>query len=230
MNLRSLLCKMPGMQELPFRVHVELPGWDLFWSLLESRPSTAKAPFSGVAAGISARIRQEIKLDALSSHPALSALRKLFRAAGCDPTRYRTSSEALLRRILKGEELPAVNPLVDLGNCLSAALASPCCVMAESALSPPFLFRAGKPGESYVSLRGPLSLEGKPLLLDEQGPCDTPISGNERVKVTAESRRIWLVVYLPAGVVSAEHCERQLIDLLKAVPIADMLLSGHAAR
>ncbi len=170
-----------------------------------------------------------MQLDAVSSHPVLSALRKLFRAAGCDPTRYRTSSEALIRRILKGEDFPVVNPLVDLGNCLSAALTVPVCVMDETALTPPFVFRAGRPGESYLSLRGPLGLEGKPLLVDAKEPCDTPISGNERLKVTAQSSRIWLVAYLPAGLVTAEQAENQLQELLGAVPIAQMLVSGHSA-
>jgi hypothetical protein len=107
-------------------------------------------------------------------------------------------------------------------------LAAPVCVMEESVLSPPFVFRAGRPGESYTSLRGPLNLEGKPLLVDEKGPCDTPISGNERLKVTMESTKIWLVAYLPAGLVSAEQAERQLIDLLKEAPVAEMLISGHS--
>jgi DNA/RNA-binding domain of Phe-tRNA-synthetase-like protein len=217
------------MQELPFSVEVELPGWDLYWSLLESRPTTTTAPFAAAASAISERTRRDMQLDSLSSNPVLAALRKLFRAAGCDPTRYRASSEALLRRILKGEEFPVVSPLVDLGNCLSAALAAPVCVMEESAVTPPFAFRAGRPGESYLSLRGPLSLEGKPLLVDAQGPCDAPISGNDRLKVTAKSRKIWLVAYLPAGLVSADQAERQLMDLLRAAPVAEMLLSGHSA-
>lgn len=87
----------------------------------------------------------------------------------------------------------------------------------------------GPTGESYTSLRGPLNLEGKPLLVDEKGPCDTPISGNERLKVTMESTKIWLVAYLPAGLVSAEQAERHLIDLLKEAPVAEMLISGHSA-
>jgi len=37
---------------------------------------------------------------------------------------------AALRRILKGEEIPAIHPLVDLSNTLSTELAVPCCVMS----------------------------------------------------------------------------------------------------
>jgi DNA/RNA-binding domain of Phe-tRNA-synthetase-like protein len=95
--------------------------------------------------------------------------------------------------------------------------------MAEEKVSPPFVFRVGKPGESYESLRGPFNLEGKPLLVDAQGPCDAPISGNQRVKVIPETNRAWLVAYLPAGVVAPEAAERQLRDSLAIRPL--MVLS-----
>jgi DNA/RNA-binding domain of Phe-tRNA-synthetase-like protein len=211
------------MDTLPFDVRFEIEGWKLFWALLESQPSHSEALLE-VSREVVGRVRGNFELETLSTHPTVAALRKLFRAAGCDPTRYRPSSEALLRRLLKGEELPTINPFVDLNNCLSASLAVPCCVMAEEKVSPPFVFRVGRPGESYESLRGPFNLEGKPLLVDAQGPCDAPISGNQRVKVTPETERAWLVAYLPAGVVVPEKAERQLRDLLRAAPVAHLLL------
>jgi DNA/RNA-binding domain of Phe-tRNA-synthetase-like protein len=116
----------------------------------------------------------------------------------------------LLRRLLKGEELPAIHPLVDLNNCLSARLAVPCCVMEEGKIAPPFVFRVGTSGESYESLRGPFNLEAKPLLADAEGPCDAPISGNQRVKVAEVTKRAWLVAYLPAGLVAPEEAEQVL--------------------
>ena len=213
------------MDALPFEVRFEIEGWKLFWALLESQPSHSEALLE-VSRVVVGRVRGNLELETLSTHPTVAALRKLFRAAGCDPTRYRPSSEALLRRLLKGEELPTINPLVDLNNCLSAGLAVPCCVMAEEKVSPPFVFRVGKPGESYESLRGPFNLEGKPLLVDAQGPCDAPISGNQRVKVIPETKRAWLVAYLPAGVVAPEAAERQLRELLKAAPVAHLLLTA----
>ena len=167
-----------------------------------------------------------MQLETLSTHPTIAALRKLFKAAGCDPTRYRPSSEALLRRLLKGEDMPVISPLVDLNNCLSASLVVPCCVMAEETVSPPYVFRAGKAGESYESLRGPFNLEGKPLLVDAHGPCDVPITGNTRVKVTPETKRAWLVAYLPAGVVAPEAADAKLREFVESAPAAKLLLTA----
>jgi len=166
------------------------------------------------------RARSEHDPESLSSHPTVAALRSLFRAAGCDPTRYRPSSEALLRRLLKGDELPAIHPLVDLNNALSVALAVPCCIVAEGSFTPPVVLRAGRAGETYESLRGPFNLEGKPLLADAAGPFGTPITDSQRVKVTEGTRRAWIVAYLPAGVVAPGAAEKALDDLLAEFPVA----------
>jgi len=215
------------MDVLPFEVRVELGGWKLFWALLERQPSDPRL-LSETARQVLAEVRAQMRLESLSAHATTAALRKLFHAAGCDPTRYRPSSEALLRRLLKGEELPCINPLVDLNNCLSACLGVPCCVMAEDSLEPPFVFRAGREGESYESLRGPFNLAGKPLLLDALGPCDAPITGGQRVKVSGETRRAWLVAYLPAGVLEPEAVERRLCELLAASSAARVHIAGAA--
>jgi DNA/RNA-binding domain of Phe-tRNA-synthetase-like protein len=91
--------------------------------------------------------------------------------------------------------------------------------MAEGTFEPPFVFRSGREGESYESLKGPFRLEGKPLLLDARGPLDAPITGSERVKVTAETERATLVVYLPEGVVSADEVRTTLARLIAGGPV-----------
>ncbi len=193
--------------EPPFPVILELPGWTLLWANLElvagaadgGAPPAPPAALAELRRHSAARARSRFSLERLPEDPTVAAVRSLFRAAGCDPTRYRPSSEALLRRVLKGEELPAIQPLVDLNNCLSIDLAVPCCVAAEGSFAGPVTLRAGGPGESFESLRGPLNLEGKPLLADAAGPFSTPITDSRRIKVQDDTRRAWLVAYLPAA-------------------------------
>jgi len=204
------------MDSTPFDVRFELPGWSLLWADLEIAEG-ASPDLAPLREATVQRAREERTVAELSSEPTVAALRKLFRAAGTDPTRYRPASEALLRRVLKGDDLPAIHPLVDLNNCLSVRLAVPCCVMAEGTCEPPYLLRSGWEGESYESLRGPFKLESRPLLIDARGVCDTPITGNVRVKVEEGTRRAWLVAYLPAGVLGVEEAGAVLGELVDAV-------------
>ncbi len=209
----------------PFPVTHELGGWDLFWVRLEPLPG-AEADLAGLRRQAAERARADHDPEGLSSDPTVAAVRSLFRAAGCDPTRYRPSSEALLRRLLKGDDLPAIHPLVDLNNCLSVALAVPSCVAAEGSFSSPVTLRAGRPGEAYESLRGPFNLEGKPLLADPEGPFGTPITDSQRVKVTDAVRAAWMVAYLPSGVVRPEAAEREMNDLLARAAVARVTAVG----
>jgi len=213
-----------GVGVPPFAIEHELSGWELFWVLLEMEEgSEGDARLPALLRETSELARASLEGIDLASHATVAAMRKLFRAAGTDPTRYRPASEALLRRVLKGEDLPSIHPLVDINNCLSIELAVPCCVAAEGTFTPPLVLRSGRPGESYESLRGPFNLEGKPLLVDAEGPLDTPITGGVRVKVRPETRRAWLVAYLPEGVVTRERCGEVLRELVAKAPVVTIV-------
>lgn len=207
------------MQPVSFPVTHELDGWDLLWIRLEALPGR-EGDLAALRKAASEGARMAFTLENLSSYPTVAAVRSLFRAAGCDPTRYRPSSEALIRRVLKGEDLPAIHPVVDLNNCLSVVLAVPCCAAAEGSFAPPVVLRAGRTGESYESLRGPFNLEGKPLLADGEGPFGTPITDSQRVKMNEGDRRAWMVAYLPRGEESVEKAVKVLEGLLAGAPVA----------
>ncbi len=208
-------------------VTFELEGWSLLFADLE-RVGGDGENLAALLDRTASEAHQRHAGGTLTDDPAVAALRRLFRAAGCDPTRYRPSSEALLRRVLKGSEPPPISPLVDLNNCLSLELAVPCCVMAEEAVEPPFVLRAGRAGETYESLKGPFNLEGKPLLVDRLGPCDAPITGSDRVRIRSTTRRALLVAYLPRGVVQAADALTKLRELVAQQTA--IRLSGSCSR
>jgi DNA/RNA-binding domain of Phe-tRNA-synthetase-like protein len=216
------------MDAAPFTVTHELAGWDLFWVLLELA-SGGEGTLADLRRAVPERARGSLSLETLSADPTVAAVRGLFRAAGCDPTRHRPASEALLRRVLKGEDLPAIHPLVDLNNCFSVALAAPSGVAEEGSFEPPLVLRAGRAGESYESLRGPFNLEGKPLLADGEGPFGSPITDSQRIRVKDGTRRAWIVAYLPRGVVDAGKARRILDGLLAEAPVADVKALGLSA-
>jgi len=207
------------MTQLPFSVHMDLDGWRLFWARLAvetDQPQALAERREQVADRARARFADT---TAIGAHPTAAALRRLFREAGCDPTRYRPASEALLRRLVKGSALPEIHPLVDINNCLSAELAVPCCVMVEGSFGDRMTWRTGRAGESYESLRGPFKLENKPVLFDDDGPLDSPITGNIRVAVKPETTAVWLVAYMPASEIERASAETTLDEIVQGTGV-----------
>jgi DNA/RNA-binding domain of Phe-tRNA-synthetase-like protein len=122
----------------------------------------------------------------------------------------------------KGEALPAILPAVDINNLWSVELMVPCCVVDPGKLSGPLTLRKGQPGETMESMRGPFNLEGKPTLVDSEGPFGTPITDSERVKVRKREGTFWLLAYLPKDVVTPEKAKQKLEEIVTRVGCAEL--------
>ena len=64
---------------------------------------------------------KELTTESLKEMTSIAATRRIYKACGKDPSRYRPASEALIRRILQGKELYQRDTLVDLVNLASIA-------------------------------------------------------------------------------------------------------------
>jgi DNA/RNA-binding domain of Phe-tRNA-synthetase-like protein len=138
--------------------------------------------------------------DAKSSEvPGAADARALYKELGLDPTKVRPSNEALLRRVLKGEALYAVNTLVDALNLCSLRAQLPFGLYDLDRVEPPVLLRRGGPGESYEGIRkGAVNVEGRPVLVDARGPFGNPTSDSARTMITTACRRALVIVYAPS--------------------------------
>ncbi len=126
--------------------------------------------------------------------PPIKALRDAYRALGNDPTRYRGSNEALVRRITQGKELYRVNTVVDINNLVTLETLYSAGTFDFDHLQPPITFRIGQPGESYSGIgRGEIRLEGLPVFADSIGPVGSTTSDSERAMVRLETTRILMV-------------------------------------
>ena len=114
--------------------------------------------------------------------------RELYRRFGVDPTRVRPSSEALLRRMKKGEPLPRVNSLVDVANALSVQLQVPV-----------GLYDLGKvKDEAYEGIgKERVNVAGRICVADAEGPCGNPSADSARTMITTDTERAAWIYFLP---------------------------------
>jgi DNA/RNA-binding domain of Phe-tRNA-synthetase-like protein len=128
------------------------------------------------------------------------AVRAMYKAVGLDPTKNRPSSEALLRRVRKGGELPRINNLVDVINWCSVESQLPFGLYDLGHIGGAITLRLGRGGESYAGIRkDDVHLEGRLTLADDRGPFGNPTSDSARTMVTAGTTRALVVIFAPAG-------------------------------
>lgn len=79
----------------------------------------SEATVSTLLRDAEASVRARLTPEGVAEDPAIRAWREAFRKFGAKPAEHRSSIEAMVRRVLRGDRLPAVNRLVDLGNAVS---------------------------------------------------------------------------------------------------------------
>jgi len=133
--------------------------------------------------------------------------RALYRRFGIDPTRIRPSSEALLRRLKKGEPLPRVNSLVDVANAMSVQLQVPVGLYdLDKVRGGELVVRLGNEGETYTGIgKERVNVAGRICVADAEGPCGNPSADSARTMITTATERAAWVYFLP---VSEEEVDR----------------------
>jgi DNA/RNA-binding domain of Phe-tRNA-synthetase-like protein len=69
--------------------------------------------------------RERYEESDLAIDPHISAWREAFRIFGAKPKKYLCGAEALLRRVVNGENIPVINRIVDVYNAVSIKYAIP---------------------------------------------------------------------------------------------------------
>jgi len=125
----------------------------------------------------------------------LRAARDLYHAFGMEPTRYRPSSEALLRRVLKNQDLYHVNNVVDCANLASLSFLLPLGLYDLDRVEGDIVLRLGRNGEQYPGIRkDDIHLENRLGLFDAAGPFGSPTSDSARTSIGDAARRVLAVV------------------------------------
>ena len=142
------------------------------------------------------KFREELTTESLKELTSISATRRVYRAFGKDPSRYRPASEALIRRVLQGKELYQRDTLVDLVNLASIAYGySIGGFDADKFVGDTLTLGIGREGEPYEGIgRGMINIQGLPVYRDALGGVGTTTSDNERTKMSLETRHLVVLI------------------------------------
>lgn len=140
------------------------------------------------------REKYESSADALDY---LKPMRSLYRTIGLDPTKNRPSSEALLRRVLKGKGIYQINSIVDICNlCSLTFLLSIGLYDVEKIEGKIIELRLGRDNEGYAGIgKEYVNVSGRFTLADKAGPFGNPSSDSDRTKITLQTQKALFVVF-----------------------------------
>jgi len=162
-------------------------------------------------------INQEIKrifaipIENIKEIPQIKSSREAYKALGKEPARYRLSTEALHRRIIKGKGIYRISNLVDTINLASVKTGYSIGGYDEEKIEGDILFDIGKAGEDYEAIgRGAMNIESLPVFRDKKSAFGSPTSDSVRTMITEKTSRIFLIVINFGG---HENFEQELTEI-----------------
>jgi DNA/RNA-binding domain of Phe-tRNA-synthetase-like protein len=189
----------------------------LLTRLADYSQTESSEAFSEYEEVLFSEIRSAKSLDTLKDNETLRMYRDLYWTFGMDPTKLRVSSEALMRRVLRGENLWRISSLVDVANLASAYHGVPIGLIDEESLIGNLHVRTAKKDEVFIRIGGKeLVCRGRELVLsdDEKIVCfGYATHDSEQTKVTSRSQSVLLVLYGAPGISYSELEKANLVTL-----------------
>lgn len=130
-------------------------------------------------------VKDSYPIEEISKIDIISDTKIAYRQLGKDPSRYRPSAEALLRRVIQGKGLYRVNTIVDALNIISIKHGFSIGGYDMNAINGEISLGIGKPHEPYQAIgRGLLNIENLPVLRDFKGAFGSPTSDSLRTMIS----------------------------------------------
>ena len=153
-------------------------------------------------------VNSRFEIDRLREDLTVRAYRDFYWKLDIDPTKTRPSGEALLRRVLHGEELPNISTAVDAYNLASMKTIIPISGFDSDRIAPPFQVRFAKENETFtgIGMKTPILLRRNMLVLadEKQVLCIYPYRDCDHTKITLKTRNVALVGYGVPGTTSGQ--------------------------
>ncbi|MGB9854381.1 MAG: B3/4 domain-containing protein [Candidatus Bathyarchaeales archaeon] len=172
-----------------------------------------------------AEVRAKHDVKKLKDNPVIRAYRDFYWKLGIDPTKTRPSGEALLRRVLHGNELPTISTAVDAYNLASMKTMIPISGFDKEKLNPPFNVRFAEDGEEFagIGMNKPTTLTSKMLVLADSKRvlCIYPHRDANYTKITEKTKNTLIVGYGAPGIT-----EQQLEEAVEMALAYIKMVSG----
>lgn len=158
--------------------------------------------------GVTAQIRNSYTIENVKDDPVFRAYRDFFWSVGVDPTKTRPASEALVRRILAGKDLPTINTAVDAYNLASAESGVPIAAFDADMLKGDLVMRFASSGERFmgIGMKEPVALKSNQVIV-----CDAdkiiaiyPYRDSGDTRVTQRTKKIRLFTCGVPGISGAK--------------------------
>jgi DNA/RNA-binding domain of Phe-tRNA-synthetase-like protein len=168
-------------------------------------------------------VRTALAGSQISEHPHIAPWREAYRKFGAKPKDHPSSIENLVRRVLKGQPVPRINPLVDLYNTISLRHLVPVGGEDLDAVEGDVLLTLASDRELPVHLLGEAEARppkpGEVIYKDGLGTLCRRWNWKEaeRTKLTAGTRRAFLVIegLPPVGRDLVERAAGELAALVR---------------
>ena len=142
------------------------------------------------------QIKNAIEGKEWSEIPGIRGSRAAYKAFGRNPGRYRVSSEALLRRVRRGDELYHINSVVDVNNLISVESGLSVGSYDLAHIRGAITLRKAENGEGYTGIgKDFLDMENMLVLADDEGIFGSSMSDSTRAMVTEDTKDILVVIY-----------------------------------
>jgi DNA/RNA-binding domain of Phe-tRNA-synthetase-like protein len=144
-------------------------------------------------------IRSQMTLEEVKDDPIFRSYRDLYWTFGMDPTKLRVSSEAVLRRILKGMNLWRISDIVDIINLASAYHKIPIGLVDAARLQGDLVIRSSFDGEVFQRIGGKIIVcRGREIVVadEEKIVCfGYATHDSERTMITKDTDRALVLLY-----------------------------------
>ncbi|TQQ84371.1 hypothetical protein EXD82_06945 [Peptacetobacter hominis] len=173
------------------------------------------------------KIEKEMTTEDIASNDVIKANRTAYKACGKNPSRYRTSSEALLRRIVQGKGIYFVNNIVDINNVVSMKSGFSIGSYNTDKIHGDIVLTVGKEGECYQGIgKGDINIENMPVLMDDDGKFGSPTSDSKRALIDDDAENIIMCIYSFSGTEGLKEASDEACNLLEKYASAKNIKVG----